>query len=154
MAGQPSSHPLLSYTDGIATAWQDFLILLGRIMLGWIFVQSGWRKLNDMPAFIKSSLADRGVPMPDVVGYIAAPAEFVGGIAVLLGLGTRYAALLLFVFVIMASATSHRYWEFTGAQLRAQTTQFYKNLSIMGGFVLLFVTAGGRFSVDHLLRRR
>ena len=35
-----------------------------------------------------------------------------------------------------------------------QHTQFWKNVTMMGGLVLLFVTAGGRFSLDGLLRRR
>lgn len=148
----PSSHPMLSCTDRLAIAWQDFLILCGRILLGWIFMQSGWRKLMDVPAFIKSSLA--GVPYADVLGYIAAPLEFIGGVCILLGLATRYAALAIFVFTIAASLTSHRYWEFTGANYRTQSTQFWKNVSMMGGLVLLFVTAGGRFSLDALLRRK
>ena len=148
----PSSHPMLSCTDRLAIAWQDFLILCGRILLGWIFVQGGWGKLMDVPAFAKSSLA--GVPYANVLGYIAAPLEFIGGVCILLGLATRYAALAILVFTIAASLTSHRYWEFTGAQYRAQSTQFWKNVSMMGGLVLLFVTAGGRFSLDALLRRR
>ena len=48
----------------------------------------------------------------------------------------------------------HRYWEFTGANYRAQHTQFWKNISMIGGQVLLFVTAGGRYSIDALLRRK
>jgi putative oxidoreductase len=40
-----SSHPLLSYADSLAVMWQDFLLLVGRILLGWIFFQSGWNKL-------------------------------------------------------------------------------------------------------------
>ena len=93
----PSSHPLLSCTDRLAVAWQDFLILFGRILLGWIFMQSAWRKFGDMPAFIKSSLTERGVPVAygDLLGYVAAPVEFFGGVCILLGLATRYAALLI-----------------------------------------------------------
>jgi len=120
----PSSHPMLSCTDRLAIAWQDFLILCGRPLFGWIFMQSGWRKLMDMPAFIKSSLTDRGVPV--AYGWLHRGAGRIG----------------------------HRYWEFTGANYRAQHTQFWKNISMMGGQVLLFVTAGGRYSIDALLRRK
>src|SRR5262249_17809794 len=110
----PSSHPLLSCTDRFAVAWQDFLLLFGRILLGWIFMQSAWLKFVDMPAFIKSSLTDRGVPVAygDFLGYIAAPAEFIGGVCILLGLATRYAAILTFVFIIIATLIGHRYWDF------------------------------------------
>jgi uncharacterized membrane protein YphA (DoxX/SURF4 family) len=42
----------LTCTDGLAAQWQDFLLLLGRVLLGWIFILSGWRKLMDIPAFV------------------------------------------------------------------------------------------------------
>jgi putative oxidoreductase len=150
----PSSHPMLSCADRLAATWQDFLILFGRLLLGWIFMQSGWRKLMDMPPFIKS-LSDRGVPVSiaDFLGYIGAPLEFVGGVCILLGFATRYAALAIFAFTIMATLIGHRYWEFTGQAYRTQSTQFWKNVSMMGGQILLFVTAGGRFSIDAMLRR-
>ena len=43
--GEPSSHRVLSYADDIAVLWQDFLLLVGRVMIAWIFLQSGWGKL-------------------------------------------------------------------------------------------------------------
>ncbi|MPZ38613.1 MAG: DoxX family membrane protein [Rhizobiales bacterium] len=140
---------MLSCTDRLAIASQDFLILCGRVMLGWIFVESGWGKLMNLPAFAKGL-----APVPSVLGYIAAPVEFVGGVCILLGLATRYAALAILAFTIVATLMRHRYWEFTGAQYRAQSGQFWKNVSIMGGQLLLLVTAGGRYSIDALLRRR
>src|SRR5262245_25961115 len=93
--------------------------------------------------------------LPGWLGYVAAPVEFFGGIALILGLATRYAAALLLMFVIIATLSSHRYWEFAeAAPRRAQDTNFYKNLAIMGGLVFAFVTAGGRFSIDRLLARK
>ncbi len=145
----PSSHPLLSYADQLALSLQDFLLLCGRVMLGWIFMQSGWAKLMNLPAFA-SSLA----PVPSALGYIAAPVEFIGGVCILLGLATRYAALAVLAFTIAATLISHRYWEFTGQAYRTQSTQFWKNISIMGGLLLLFVTGAGRYSLDAVLRRR
>ena len=71
-----------------------------------------------------------------------------------MGFRTRYASLLMILFVIVATGISHRFWEFADAARRAQESQFFKNLSIIGGFLLLFVTGGGRFSLDALLRRR
>ncbi len=64
-------------------------------------------------------------------------------------------AALLLLFVIIATLSSHRYWEFAeAAARRAQDNNFYKNLAIMGGLVFAFVTAGGRFSIDRLLARK
>jgi putative oxidoreductase len=71
------------------------------------------------------------------------------------GLATRYAAVLIFVFVLTATLTSHRYWEFADAAARrSQDSSFYKNIAILGGIGFLFVCGGGRFSLDGWLRQR
>jgi len=147
----PSSHPALSHADGLANAMQDFFILCGRVLLGWIFIQSGWGKLMDIPGFVKS-MPRRD--LPEFMGYIAPPVEFVGGVLILLGAATRYAALLMLVFTIVATFSSHRWWTYPAAQQGNQLSHFLKNVTIMGGLVMLFVTAGGRLSLDHVLRRR
>ena len=140
-------------TQGFSTLWQDFGLLLGRVLLGWIFVESGWRKLMGMDAFV-ASLASRRVPYATVMGWIGACVEFLGGLAILLGFATRCAALLMIVFTIVATLIGHRYWELTDAAMRRmQQSHFAKNITIIGGFVLLFVTTGGRFSVDGWRRR-
>jgi len=150
-SNMPSSTPVLSYSDGPDAAWQDFLLLVGRVMIGWIFIQSGWRKLMDVPALVKT-MPRRD--LPEFQGYVAPPVEFLGGIAILLGCATRYAALLILLFTIIATLSSHRWWNFPEAQRTNQHSHFWKNVTMMGGLVLLFVTAGGRFSVDGWLRRR
>jgi putative oxidoreductase len=60
----------------------------------------------------------------------------------------------MILFVIVATGISHRFWEFAEAARRTQESQFFKNLSIIGGFVLLFVTGGGRYSFDGWLKRK
>ena len=133
--------------------WQNFLLLLARVLMGWLFVDAGWRKLMGMDAFIQS-LATRRVPYATFMGYLGVAVELLGGAAVLLGAWTRSAALLLILFVIVATGISHRYWEFTeAAARRIQQGQFAKNLAIIGGFFLLAVTGAGRFSVDAWRRR-
>ena len=146
----PSSSRYLSYADGIATAWQDFLLLAARILAGWIYLQGGWSKLANVSGFA-AGVAKRGVP--ELLGYAAPYVEFLGGLALVLGFATRYAALLLIAFTIAATWTSHIYWIFPEAESGRQSTQFWKNVTMTGGLLALFVTAGGRFSLDRLLRR-
>jgi putative oxidoreductase len=135
------------------TLRHDFALLVGRVMMGWMFVDAGFRKLTGMDAFI-ASLANRRVPYANVLGWIGGAVEFIGGVAVLLGAWTRCAALMMIIFVIVATAISHRYWEFAeAAARRTQQGQFMKNLAIIGGFFLLAVTGAGRFSVDAWRRR-
>src|SRR5262249_34145884 len=144
----------LTFDERISGQWRDFLILVARVLIGLIFVAGGWGKVTGVESFI-TGLDRRGVPAASLLGYVGAFSEFLGGIAIVFGAGTRYAALLILLFTIIASLISHRYWEFTDpAQYRQQHTQFYKNVTMMGGMVLLFVTGGGRFSIDGLFRGR
>ncbi len=85
---------------------------------------------------------------------IGATVEFVGGILIVTGFRTRDASLLMILFVIVATGISHRYWEFAEAARRLQESQFFKNLSIIGGFLLFGVAGSGRFGLDALLQRR
>ena len=136
----------------VAATYADGIILVARIMIGLIFVMSGWSKLMNFSGAV-SGIAKRGVP--EALAYLAPPVEFFGGLAIMLGLFTEWAAILMVVFTIIATLTSHRYWEFSDpAQYRAQNTNFFKNVTMIGGMLLLFVTAGGRYSVDALFRRR
>lgn len=139
--------------DNAPATKDDVILLLGRLALGAIFVKSGLQKLLALGAFA-ASLAQRGVPASSTWAVIGATVELVGGILIVAGLRTREASLLMILFVVVATGISHRFWEFAEAARRAQESQFFKNLSILGGFLLLFVTGGGRYSADRWLRNR
>ncbi len=149
---QQSSHPALSAVDGVAASTSDLVLLIGRVLLGWIFMRSGYGKIFDIPAYAATFPA-RG--MPAFLAYISVPAEFFGGIALILGFATRYVVLVMVIFMLVATFSSHRYWDFTDAAARrAQDSSFYKNMAILGGFFFLFACGAGRFSVDAWLRKR
>ena len=149
---QQSSHPALSAVDGVAASTSDLVLLIGRVLLGWIFMRSGYGKIFDIPAYAATFPA-RG--MPAFLAYISVPAEFFGGIALILGFATRYVVLVMVIFMLVATFSSHRYWNFTDAAARrAQDSSFYKNMAILGGFFFLFASGAGRFSVDAWLRKR
>ncbi len=131
----------------------DIILLLGRVALGAIFVKSGLQKLMTLGAFA-ASLAGRGIPQSSTWALIGAMVEFVGGILIVTGFRTREASLLMILFVIVATGISHRFWEYTESARRLQESQFFKNLSILGGFLLLFVAGSGRFGLDAMLRRK
>jgi putative oxidoreductase len=145
-----SSHPVLSYADPLAGAWYDFLLLVGRVLLGWIFLQSGWSKLMTYSVFT-GRMTGQGVP--SFLAYLAPLIEFFGGLCLVLGLATRYAALLVILFTIAATWIAHRYWTMTDPARGQNHTQFWKNVSILGGLLTLFAAGPGSLSVDRLLRR-
>src|SRR5262245_63524162 len=146
---QSNSHRALSAVDNVAASTADVLLLIGRILLGWI--RSGWGKIFDIPTYAATFPA-RG--LPPFLAYIAVPAEFFGGIALILGLATRYVVIVMIVFMLVATFSTHRYWEFTDAAARrAQDSSFYKNMAMLGGFLFLFVVDAGRLSFDAWLRK-
>jgi putative oxidoreductase len=136
----------------LRTASYDALLLLGRVLMALIFVRSGFAKVLDIGAF-SASLGNKGVPFAEVAAVIGACVEFFGGLAVLLGWQTRYAAALIAVFTVVATLISHRYWEFPDTLRRAQEANFQKNICIIGGYLLLVAIGGGRLSLDGLIRK-
>ena len=151
MSMQSSSHPALSGADGLANSTADLALLIGRILLGYIFVRSGFGKLFDIPG-VAATFPPRGIPA--FMAYISVPVEFFGGLALIFGLATRYMALIFVIFMLVATFSSHRYWDFPAAQQRAQEMNFYKNMAMLGGIFFLFVVGPGRLSIDNWLRGR
>jgi putative oxidoreductase len=148
MQGGSKSQFFLTYSDGIVAQWQDFLLLVGRVMIGWIFLKYGWGQLKDIPAFA-ATFPNRGLWPP--LAYIAAPVDFFGGLALILGIGTRYVAVVMLVFNIVAAFSSHAFWALPAAQVGNQEAHFWKNVTLMGGTILLFVTGAGRYALDRTL---
>ena len=70
--------------------------------------------------------------------------------AVAIGAFTRPVALLMSLYTLGTALTGHRYWTMTGAELVDSMDSFYKNLSIIGGFLLLYMTGPGKYSIDAL----
>lgn len=141
----------LTHTDGFASQWQDFLLLVGRVTIGWIFLKYGWGQIRDIPAFA-ATFPVRG--LPPWLAYVAAPIDFFGGLALILGFATRYVALLMLVFAAVAAFSSHAYWAVPAAQAGNQEAHFWKNVTLMGGNLLLFTTGAGRYALDRMLLRK
>lgn len=138
--------------DSFAIRTGDACALIGRVLLGWLFLMS-WPKFTSIAGFTGYLVALK-VPAPEFFAWVSTIAEMVIGVTLILGIATRYGALLGFVFIVIATALAHRYWEYPAAQQTAQYFNFLKNLSTGGGLLLLFVTGAGRFSVDGWLRKR
>jgi putative oxidoreductase len=128
----------------------DALILAARLLLATLFLIFGWRKLRDVSGTV-SQMMQLGVPTPVLAAAVATFMELPVAFAVAVGAFTRPSALLLVFYTLGTALIGHRYWTMTGADLVDSMDSFYKNLSIMGGFLLLYVTGAGKFSIDALL---
>ena len=127
----------------------DKLILAARLLLATLFLIFGWRKLRDYSGTV-NQLVQLGVPMPTLGAAVATFMELPVAFAVLVGAFTRPSALLMFLYTLGTALIGHRYWTLTAVDQVASMDGFYKNLSIMGGFLLLYVTGAGKYSIDAL----
>ena len=150
---QSSSQSLLSRADGLANKYADILILIGRIMLAWVFVGVAYGAMINFAGSLAYFTSQKLYP-PELWTWTALLLELLISVSLILGIGTRFAAILMFLFVVIATAIAHRYWEFpAGPQQIGQYNNFLKNISIMGGALVIFVTGPGRFSLDRVLAK-
>jgi putative oxidoreductase len=133
----------------IVNALNDELILAARLLLATLFLIFGWRKLRDFSGTV-SQMVQLGVPTPLLAAAVATFMELPVAFAVAVGAFTRLSALLMFLYTLGTALIGHRYWTITGTDYVDTMDSFYKNLSIMGGFLLLYVIGPGKYSIDVL----
>jgi putative oxidoreductase len=127
---------------------KDELILLARILLVVLFVSFGWMKLSSFAGTI-AYMTTTGAPAPELSAAIAVVMELFVGLALLVGFYTRPLALLLGAYTLGTALIGHHYWNMTGAAQYDNLIHFYKNVSILGGMILLSVTGPGKYSIDR-----
>ena len=125
---------------------QDAVALIGRVLLALIFVVSGYGKISGFEG-VTAFIASKGLPMPAVVAALTIMLELVGGLLILSGWKSRWVALLIFLWLIPTTVVFHAFWAAEPAQAMAQQSQFLKNVSIMGGMLLLVAFGPGRYSI-------
>jgi putative oxidoreductase len=124
----------------------DVLILVARVLLMTLFVMTGWQKLNGFAGtveYMKSS----GVPWPKLATLISIVVEFFFGIGIILGVWTRVLASIFVAFTLGTALLGHRYWALEGTARHENLLNFYKNVSIAGGLLLLALAGPGRYAL-------
>lgn len=129
------------------TSLQNPLALLGRILLALLFIPAGVGKLTGFAGTVAYT-ASAGVPVPQVAVALALLVEIVGGLALLLGWQTRWAALALALFTLVASFFFHKFWALPAEQAGMQQLLFYKNIAVAGGLFAFAAFGAGALSVD------
>jgi putative oxidoreductase len=122
-------------------ALSDTAKLVGRVLLALMFVLAGYSKIGGY-AGTQQYMASAGVP--GVLLPLVIAVELLGGLMVVVGWKTRYAALALAIFTLAATLLFHTNW----AQPMQQMI-FMKNISVVGGFLVLFAAGAGRWSLDR-----
>lgn len=123
------------------------LALLGRLLMAWMFLPAGIGKITGFAGTVAYS-ASVGLPMPEVGSAVALVVEVVGGLALIVGFGTRWAALALAFFTLVASFFFHNYWALPVEQQMIPSLLFMKNMAIVGGLLTLAAWGAGAWSLD------
>lgn len=123
---------------------RSYVPLLARILLGLIFVMSGITKITGFEG-TQQYMASHGIPLTAVFLVGAIAVEILGGLSVILGLWPRAGAAVLVLFLIPATLIFH-----TDFSQQTQMIMFLKNLSIMGGLLLVMAFGGGRYRIQAL----
>jgi putative oxidoreductase len=127
--------------------WKNELILLARILLMILFVLYGWGKLTGFSGTV-GYMAAAGAPLPTLSAIIAVLMEFFVAISIVVGFYTRPLALIFALYTFGTALIGHHFWTMADAARAANAINFYKNISIIGGLLLLCVTGPGRYSID------
>ena len=113
--------------------------LVARILMSAIFISAGIGKVSGY-AQTQAYMESHGLPgtlLPAVVAL-----EVLGGVAVLVGVFSRYAGLALAAFCLASAAVFH-----SNFADQMQMTNFMKNVCMAGGFLLLFANGSGRYAI-------
>jgi putative oxidoreductase len=127
---------------------QSLILLTGRILLAFIFLLSGFNKVNHFDGTVQY-MTHAGLPYPGLLVIPAIVLELGGGLMVITGWKTRWAALGLLVFIIPVTLTFHAFWNVDPAEMQNQMNHFLKNLSMMGGLLYVYAVGPGRYSLDR-----
>lgn len=128
-------------------ASKNALALVARLSISLIFVLSGFSKItgwSDTAAYMVS----KGMTAVPLFLALAIFIELGAGMMVMLGYRARLGALALIIFVIPTTIIFHNFWALQASEQQLQMIMFLKNLSILGGLLMIVAYGAGKFSLD------
>ena len=123
-------------------------LLLARLLIATLFFRFGIIKGGNFQATIRLMHALH-TPLPELAAAIAVLCGVGGGLLIAFGFQTRLVALVMIVYTSGATYFAHRFWLMSGAAMMANQINFFKNMAICGGFLILASVGPGKYSVDR-----
>jgi putative oxidoreductase len=122
------------------------ITLVGRILFSAIFVMSGFLHFSQQEI---AYAAQAGVPMAGVLVRASGLLALAGGLSILLGYRAKIGAWLLVLFLVPVTLMMHNFWAVKDPMMaQIQMAMFLKNLTMLGGALLISQFGAGRWSLD------
>jgi putative oxidoreductase len=138
----------------------DVTHTIARVLTSLVFVVFGFLQFTNIgtyiahPAVVKVAGMTGGILTPTIIAYLVAAIDLFGGLCILIGFQTRWASLVLIVFVLLTCFLVHNFWTMEGPARAANMGNFYKNLVVIGALLMLWNAGSGAYSVDAKLGKR
>jgi putative oxidoreductase len=116
---------------------------VGRALAGLLFLVSGINKIVGFGA-VAGWMNSMGIPAAGLLLVLTIALEIGGGAALVTGIGARYAAAALALFLVPVTLIFHGFWHADAAEFQNQLNHFFKNVAILGGMLVLFGVEQGR----------
>jgi putative oxidoreductase len=132
----------------------NFIALVARILLAFLFVQGGYYKLmGGIPGTV-ANMTSHGIPFPDILVWGAIAVELVGGLMLMAGLFTRWVALVIAAYTLALGLIFHAYWLAPAAEARLERIIFLNHVALIGGMLAIVAFGAGCFSLDAAMGRK
>ena len=143
----PVSFSRTQQGDVMPFSLQNPTAVVGRILLGLFFVMSGFEKITGFQGTV-GYISSAGLPLASVVAVLTILVELGGGLMIIFGFYARWAAYALAGFSLAAAVLFHGYWAVPEAEKFGQYLNFWKNVTIAGGMLMLAAFGPGTISLD------
>lgn len=136
----------VSRKAGATSVGQGAVVVLGRLLFAAIFVMAGSNHFNKQTIGYAGS---QGVPLASIAVPLSGLLAILGGLSILLGYRAKLGAWLIVLFLIPVTLMMHKFWTVSDPMMaQIQTVMFMKNVSMLGGALLISHSGAGPFSLD------
>jgi len=137
---------VISKDVGAISSWQGAVVVLGRFLFALIFLMAGANHFNKQTI---GYAASQGVPLASIAVPLSGVVAIAGGLSILLGYRAKIGAWLIVLFLVPVSLMMHKFWTVTDPMMaQIQMILFMKNVSMLGGALLITQLGAGPFSLD------
>jgi putative oxidoreductase len=127
--------------------FEDYIALVGRILIALALIKFGTDKIRNWDQ-VYEWIRYTQIPLPALVLGLANTIEVVGAVLLIIGFKTRWAALVIALYLIPVHLVIHNFWAVDPSERASQIEHFGKGMMIIGGLLFVFLHGGGAISVD------